>query len=290
MRVSLFHNQHAGDSASLAGIRELIETSGHELVRVFDREAAIGELLDERTELVVVAGGDGTVAAAARLLAGRPFPIAILPVGTANNIAKTLQGDTSSEQLAASWDWAARRRFDLGWARGPWGERRFLEGAGIGLVPATISSIHARPIGGDDVASKLEHATARYHEVLLQLEPRRATLRVDSREMAGEFIFAEVLNMRSVGPNLALSSDADPSDGFFSVVTAREEHREQLARYLQDRLAGRDGELSLPTVCARDVEIRGLLDAHVDDEIVRASLLEPITIGLEPHAVEFLVY
>jgi diacylglycerol kinase family enzyme len=290
MRVSLYHNQKAGDSASLAWIRELIETSGHELVRVFDREAAMGELIDERTELVVVAGGDGTVAAAARLLAGRPIPLAILPVGTANNIAKTLQGDTSSEQLAASWDWAARRRFDLGWARGPWGERRFLEGAGIGLVPATIASTHAQPIGGDDVPSKLERATARYRDVLSQLEPRRATLRLDGREMTGDFIVAEILNMRSVGPNLVLSADANPSDGFLSVVTAGEEHREEMARYLQDRLDGGEGQLSLPVVCAREVEIRGLVDAHVDDEIVRASLLEPIAIGLEPHAVEFLVY
>jgi diacylglycerol kinase (ATP) len=290
MRVSLFHNRKAGDSASQAWIRELIEASGHEVVRVIDREAGIAELIDERTELVVVAGGDGTVAAAARLLAGRPIPVAILPVGTANNIARTLQGEASNEQLAASWDTAARRRFDLGWARGPWGERRFLEGVGIGLVPATIASIQARPIGADDVASKLEQATVRYREVLSELEPRRATVRLDCREMTGDFLVAEILNMRSVGPNLALSSDADPSDGFFSVVTAGEEHRDELARYLQDRLEGREGQLSLPTVCAREVEIQGLVDAHVDDEIVRASLLEPIAIGLEPHAVEFLIY
>ena len=52
MRVSLFHNQKAGDSTSLSWIRELIETSGHELVRVFDREAAFGELVDPHTELL----------------------------------------------------------------------------------------------------------------------------------------------------------------------------------------------------------------------------------------------
>ena len=145
MRISLFHNQRAGDNTSLSWIRELIETSGHELVRVFDREAAFGELIDERTELVVAAGGDGTVAAAARLLAGKPIPLAVLPLGTANNIARTLHADAPSEQLVACWDTAERRRLDLGVARGPWGERRFLEGVGIGLVPATITSVHTRP-------------------------------------------------------------------------------------------------------------------------------------------------
>jgi diacylglycerol kinase family enzyme len=257
---------------------------------VFDREAAIGELIDERTELLVVAGGDGTVAAAARLLAGRPIPVAILPVGTANNIAKTLQGEPSNEQLAASWETAARRRFDLGWARGPWGERRFLEGVGIGLVPATIASIYNTPLEADDAASKLACATRRYFQVLEDLPPRRCTLELDGREMTGDFILAEVLNTRSVGPNLVIAPDADPSDGRFCVVSAEEEHRDMLAGHLQDLLQGREGRLSLPTVSAREVAIRGLVDAHVDDEIVRASLLEPITIGLEPHAVEFLVY
>jgi diacylglycerol kinase family enzyme len=290
MKVSLFHNQKAGDNASLSWIKELIETSGHELIRVFDREAAIGELLDERTDLVVVAGGDGTVSSAARLLAGRPIPLAILPLGTANNIAKTLQGEATSEQLAASWDTAARRRLDLGCARGPWGERRFLEGAGIGLVPATITSIKTKPFDAEDVASKLARALNRYCEVLSCLEPRRVTLTVDGQEIAGDFILAEVMNTRSVGPNLVLASDADPSDGQFCVVTAGEEHRDELARYLHDRAEGREGSLALPAMPAREVEIQGLVDAHVDDEVVRASILEPISIRLEAAAVEFLLY
>src|SRR6187402_2937279 len=104
MKISLFHNQRAGDSTSLSWIRELIETSGHEIVRVFDREAAFGELVDQRTELVVAAGGDGTVAAAARLLARHTIPLAILPLGTANNIAKALLGDASTEELVSCWD------------------------------------------------------------------------------------------------------------------------------------------------------------------------------------------
>src|SRR4030095_8319177 len=120
MRVSLFHNQKAGDSTSLSWIRELIETSGHELVRVFDREAAFGELVDQRTELV----------AAARLRAGHNIPLAILPLGTANNIAKALLGDATSEQLVSCWNTAHRRRIDLGVAHHHRGEHRFVEAVG----------------------------------------------------------------------------------------------------------------------------------------------------------------
>jgi len=289
MRISLFHNQRAGDNTSLSWIRELIEGAGHEIVRVFDREAALGELLDERTELVVAAGGDGSVAAAARILARKSIPLAVLPLGTANNIAKALHADAASEKLVGCWETASRRRLDLGVARGPWGERRFLEGTGFGLVPAAITSVAARPFAADDVPEKLEQATMRYCQVLSRLEPRRARLIVDGDSIADDFLLAEILNIRSVGPNLVLSPDADPSDGYFSVVTATEDHREALAHYLRDLNEGRESTLLLPTVRAREVEIETTEDVHIDDEIVRVAMSATMSVRIEAAAVEFLV-
>jgi diacylglycerol kinase family enzyme len=273
----------------LSWIRELIETSGHEIVRVFDREAAIAELLDERTELVVAAGGDGTVSAAARLLCGRPVPLAILPLGTANNIAKTLLGDASCEQLVSGWNSARRRRVDVGVVRGAWGERRFLEAVGVGLVPTSIVSTKDEPLSGSDVASNLADAIERYAQVLSAFEPRRWTLRLDGEETTGDVILAEVLNTRSVGPNIVLSEDADPSDGYFSVVTAGEEHRDELTQYLSDRLEGREHRLSLPARRARHIELRGQGDTHVDDELVRSAIPGALSINIEPGAVEVLI-
>jgi len=289
MRISLFHNQRAGDNTSLSWIRELIETSGHEIVRVFDREAAFGELIDERTELVVAAGGDGTAAAAARLLAGKPVPLALLPLGTANNIAKALHSEAPSEQLVACWEKADRRRLDVGVARGPWGESRFLEGVGLGLVPATITSIHARPFIADDVPSKLAQARLRYCQMLSRLEPRRSMLTIDGESITGDFLLAEILNIQSVGPNLVLSGEADPSDGYFSVVTATEDQREALTRYLGDLIDGREASLSLPTMRAREIEIETIEDVHVDDEIVRFPMSATMSVRIEAAAVEFLV-
>jgi diacylglycerol kinase family enzyme len=289
MRVSLFHNHRAGDSTSLSWIRELIETSGHELVRVFDREAAFGELVDQRTELVVAAGGDGTAAAAARLLAGHTIPLAILPFGTANNIARALEGDATPEQLVSGWDRAVRRRVDLGMARGHWGEHRFMEGVGVGLGPATIVSTRHEPLDGDDASSNISSAIDRYSEVLRELRPCSWTLRLDGDEMTGDFLAVQVMNIRSVGPNLVLAHDADPCDGYFSVVTAKEEHRDELARYLQDRIEGRESRLTLPTRYARHVELLGRGDAHVDDEVLRSAISGTVSIQIEPAAVEVLV-
>ena len=289
MRISLFHNHRAGDSVSHSTVQELIESAGHEVVRVFDREAAIAELLDERTELVVAAGGDGTVSAAARLLSDRPIPLAILPIGTANNIAKTLQGEASIEELIAGWNTACRRRVDVGVVRGAWGERRFLEAVGVGLVPTCIVSTEKEPLEGDDVASNLASALERYQQILSAFKPRRWTLRLDGEEMTGEFILAEVLNTRSVGPNLVLSEDADPSDGYFTVVTADEEHRHEIARYLADRLKGRSPSLSLPSRRARHIELQGQGDTHVDDELIPSAIPGALSVHIEPAPVEVLI-
>jgi len=289
MKISLFHNQKAGDNTSFSWIRELIETSGHEVVRVFDREAAFGELIDERTELVVAAGGDGTVAAAARLLAGKPIPLAVLPLGTANNIARALHSDAPSERLVVGWETAGRRRLDIGVARGPWGEHRFLEGVGIGLVPAAITSVHTRPFTADDVPEKIARATMRYCQVLSRLEPRRSTLIVDGESITGDFLLVEILNIQSVGPNLVLSADADPSDGYFSVVTATEDQRDDLTAYIKDLVEGREGSLSLPTRRARAIDIETEEDVHVDDQIVTGPGSTRVSVRIEAAAVEFLV-
>ena len=274
---------------SLSWVQELIEAAGHEVVRVFDREAAIAELLDERTELVVAAGGDGTVSAAARLLSGRPIPLAILPLGTANNIAKTLQGDATCEELVSGWTTASRRRVDVGVVKGVWGERRFLEAVGVGLVPTCIVSADTEPLSGTDTASNLASALERYREVLSAFKPRCWTLRLDGEEMRGTFVLAEILNTRSVGPNIVLSEEADPSDGYFTVVTAGEEHRDEVMRYLTERLEGRDSRLALPSRRARHIELQGQGDTHVDDELVRSAIPGALSIHIEPSAVEVLV-
>jgi diacylglycerol kinase family enzyme len=69
------------------------------------------------------------------VLAGRRIPIAILPLGTANNIAKTLGIRGSAEQLIAAIPTAVRRAFDLGVIGGPGLDARFLEGVGWASSP-----------------------------------------------------------------------------------------------------------------------------------------------------------
>ena len=141
MRISLFYNQGAGEGESLNHIRKTLERQGHTVVQVVEDETDLGQLLATPSDLVVAAGGDGTVSAVARLLAGRGTPLAILPTGTANNIARSVGTHSSLEDASRRWRTQDPQPFDVGVVAGDWGESRFVEGVGAGFIPAGIRAM-----------------------------------------------------------------------------------------------------------------------------------------------------
>jgi diacylglycerol kinase family enzyme len=204
-----------------------MERRGHGVIRALDREDELACLLDPSADLVVAAGGDGTVRETASALIGQATPLAILPLGTANNIARSVGLTGSVSELIDRWPGARRTPFDVGFARGPWGESCFLEALGAGLVARGIATMDevAPGAGPADQGARLALALSAYRQVLSQLEPRRLTLIADGNRIEGKFLLVEVLNIRTVGPNLMLCGDADPSDGLLHLVTAGEEPR-----------------------------------------------------------------
>jgi diacylglycerol kinase family enzyme len=155
-------------------------------------------------------------------------------------------------------------------------------------VPASIATAKAQPVdeGRPSSTAQLPTATLTYLDVLERLEPRRCTISVDGTQIGGEFLLVEVLNMPCVGPNLLLSEEADPSDGFFTVVTATESDRDDLADYLEHRLDGQHHPLSLATRRARRVEIRGWDVTHVDAKLLYAP--DGVSVQIEPAALRVL--
>jgi diacylglycerol kinase (ATP) len=290
VRVSLLYNQSAGDGVSLDRIHHAIAQHGHDLVCVVERETEFERLLDALPDVVVAAGGDGTVALAARMLARRAVPLAILPLGTANNIARSVGTHGSLDDVIGGWDIARRVPFDLGVADGVWGRRYFVEAVGAGLIPAAITDMHKRSDGDElPVRSKLAGALHTFGKVLSRLQPVKWTIVADGVRTTGEFLLIEVLNIRSIGPNLFLDADASPSDGLFRLVMAGEEHRDELARHLQDRLDGRGDQLpSLTSQRARHVTLEGATDMHVDDEVVPSPPVRQVSMHVEAGALERL--
>ncbi len=147
MRITLIHNPEAGsdDQPSADELVRLVRQAGHSVMYQSSKHADWQRSLDEPTDLVAVAGGDGAVGLVTKRLVGKRVPLTILPMGTANNIAATFNlKDRPLDQLIAGWSNARRRKFDVGAAIGPWGSSFFIEGVGVGAFTDTMSRLDAR--------------------------------------------------------------------------------------------------------------------------------------------------
>lgn len=127
MRAILLHNPGAGSGDTAAEDLLAALACGGVTARYCSTKAPdFPDALREPADLVVVAGGDGTVVKAIDHLRARNTPVAILPLGGANNIARSLgvEGDPI-EMARAGWQQTEVRRLDIGTASGPWGKRVF---------------------------------------------------------------------------------------------------------------------------------------------------------------------
>jgi diacylglycerol kinase family enzyme len=82
----------------------------------------------------VVAGGDGTIAAAAQALAGRKTELAILPLGTLNHFAKDLGIPVELDDAAKLAVNGRAQGIDVGEVN----ERRFVNNVSVGLYPFMV--------------------------------------------------------------------------------------------------------------------------------------------------------
>ena len=139
MDVVLLHNENAGDEDwSRKDLIKLVRRAGFkpkyfELDDALARPGVLGG-----GKFVIVAGGDGSIRKVALKLLGRGIPLAPLPVGTANNISRSLGLPDKPEKIIAGWKKPRHVRFDVGVVHGPWGRRSFVEGVGVGLISRVI--------------------------------------------------------------------------------------------------------------------------------------------------------
>lgn len=173
MRVSVFINDEAGGETEAREVVRSIQRYGHDIVRLVGKDDRLERLLEKDADAVVAGGGDGTIARVAKLMAGRAQPMAMLPLGTANNIATNLGCTAPVDALISHWSQARSGHIDLGRVSGPFGERHFLESVGGGLVAETIALMDARPMSDALPPSwRIDRAIDGYLDELADAEPQ----------------------------------------------------------------------------------------------------------------------
>src|SRR5262249_19757141 len=97
-----------------------------------EHRAALSPLIiqhRDQVDLIIIGGGDGTLNAAAEGLVEAQKPLGILPLGTANDLCRTLNIPHDLPSAGAVIRAGHQRRIDLGWVNG----KHFFNAASLSL-------------------------------------------------------------------------------------------------------------------------------------------------------------
>jgi diacylglycerol kinase (ATP) len=267
MKISLVHNPTAGDGQDVDDVVKLLTDAGHE-VRHRSSKDDWKKLLQDPGDLVVAAGGDGTVRKVALAAMDAGLPFAALPIGTANNIAKTLGLLGDARELVHAWDEPGELALDIGEAKTATASRRFVEGVGGGWIGDLISRGAEVEDGFRLLGRETDRAMHLLADVLTEARPAHWQITADGADLSGDYLAVEVLNMRFVGPNVPLAPDADPADGMLDIVFVTDAVRPDVLAYLEQRMNLASGMMPpLRTVRARELRMRAPAGVrlHLDD-------------------------
>jgi diacylglycerol kinase family enzyme len=299
VRVTLIHNPNAGDGRQWgrAALLATIRAAGHTVRYCSSHDRRLPDVLNRPADLIAIAGGDGTVARIAKRTRGRDVLLTVLPIGTANNIANSLRlTDLPLEEHASRWPTGRTARVDIGRAAGPWGSKRFVEAFGLGLLPFGIHRAErSRLVTGDSAEEKVTNAVTAMRKALCSCQAVLVGAMLDGRDISGQYLVLQAMNISFVGPNLNLASAANPGDGLLDIVLVSEDERDLLDRYLA---AAEEGDACAPALPLRRGRVLELewtgFPVHIDDKLWRVSRRAGIRrtgieITLPGDAVQFLL-
>ncbi|RFU20767.1 diacylglycerol/lipid kinase family protein [Geodermatophilus marinus] len=229
---------------------------------------------------VVAVGGDGAAHAALQAVAGTPTPLAVVPAGTGNDLARALglPADPVAAARAAAGDLRAgrSRTVDAGRAGGRWWATVLCCGFDAAVTERADRLRWPRGPRRYDLAVLAE---------LARLRPREVTLELDGRPRTLPVTLVAVGNTAWYGGGLPVCPGADCGDGLLDVTVVGPVSRRELVRTRPRLAAG--AHLTHPAVTVHRVARVGLagepgLAAWADGEPVGAL---PVTAECVPGAL-----
>ena len=295
-RGFLVYNPAAGGrdrAAQMAAIADRARSKGVELsLLATERPGHATELVRERLakrpDLVAVAGGDGTVGEAATALAGSDVPLAILPAGTANVVAREYGVGTTPEEAEAVLESTTTRTLTT-W---PSAGRTSLIGTGVGFdarVMANVNPLLKRLFGRAGYAYVSTLEWCRY-----EFPPIEVTgLDAEGRPFVRHATFVLSANTSKYAGDAVLSPFADPDDDLLDLVLFTSGDRGDLFHFYRLLPGGRAAQLGVRGVSrmpVRSFTARSLagyeLEVQVDGD---AAGTTPVTVGPAGGKVRLLV-
>jgi YegS/Rv2252/BmrU family lipid kinase len=231
-------------------------------------------------EVAIVAGGDGSLCLAAPSLVETGLTLGILPMGTANDLARTLGIPPDLEQAADVILAGHRRRIDLGTVN----DKPFFNVASIGLstdLARELSSDLKLRWGRLGYAVAAVRALAKARRFTAWVSENGTTLRTRTMQIA-------VGNGRFYGGGTIVAAHAAIDDGHLDLYSLEMRRVWKLALMLGSFRSGEHGAWSeVTTLRGTEFEIRTTRPRPVnaDGEIITET---PAVFRVNPGAVEVL--
>jgi diacylglycerol kinase (ATP) len=290
-RTVIFQNPASGTSnlETRSRVRDLLAGHGDTVKEVMVNpgirlvEQAL-QFVKDGAKLVVAAGGDGTVREIASALVGTEATLGIVPLGTFNNLARSLNLPSDTDAACDLIQRRLTRKIDVGLADD---RHYFFEVAGVGvdadlfpigeevksgrfeniLHAIYLASRHAQSSANLCFDRPVEEAYKHSFRGQFPLKRRRRRFKKRRRGITVRCSFIAVGNGPFYGSNFAVCPGAVLDDGLFSISVFRDFSKFELIRHFWSISRGhRQYHPKLETFEGREFEISSCkpLSVHAD--------------------------
>jgi YegS/Rv2252/BmrU family lipid kinase len=235
----------------------------------------------DRVDLVIVGGGDGTLNAAIEGLLDTQLPLGILPLGTANDLARTLGIPQSIAQACQVIALGYSQRIDLGRVN----HKHFFNVASLGLSVQITRQL--------DKQAKRTWGVLAYAvtamRVIWKARPFRAEIRLGRESIYVRTVQIAVGNGRYYGGGMAVADDAAIDDQRLDLYSLECQHWWQILLWLPAIWLGKHSRWQgVRTLEGKAFEIytRRPVPINADGEIVTQT---PAKFHLVPKALTVFV-
>ncbi len=292
MKLLIINNITSGlQDGSIFDFMRLVAADGDELcLRTTDGASRIEDLLEDARnfDVVVAAGGDGTIAAAAHALANTKIPLLPFPAGTANLLAENLHSPLESNALAKLVKSGKYLDFDLGEISTSGKDFGFCIMAGAGY-DATIMN-GAKPT--KKLLGPMAYFQAAFSNPLPQVS--KITINVDGVTHESEGLGILLVNFSKIQFDISVTHDNLPRDGMFDIVVLKAANAFGLIPVVLAGIRDSVGDYpdrtdSLETFRGREVSVTCDPPMHIEYDGELPELETPFTAHVIPEAVRFIV-
>lgn len=236
---------------------------------------------EKRVDLVIIGGGDGTLNAAIDGLIDTQMPLGILPLGTANDLARTLGIPKTLPEACDVMANGRTERIDLGWVNG----KHFFNVASLGLSVKITKQLSR------DIKRRwgvLAYAIAAA-QVLLKSVPFAAEIRVNGEVHQVRTVQIAIGNGRYYGGGMTVAKDAAIDDQRLDLYSLEIKHWWQMVALLPNMRSGTHSSWSfVRSLAGQEIEVhtRRHHSINTDGEITTTT---PARFRVIPKVISVLV-